>query len=84
MGNPRKQFIGKTQAAKNFETKGFQYLDKKNLGAAADAFGNAKKTYNSFHNAYEITRILKATQNNNNKQADNKATNTDAVIQGLN
>ena len=63
------QVISKTQAAKDFEAKGFQYLDEKNPGAAADAFGNAEKTYNGFHNAYEITRILKTTQNNNNKQA---------------
>ena len=77
------QVISKTQAAKDFEAKGFQYLDEKNLGAAADAFGNAEKTYNGFHNAYEITRILKTTQNNNNKQAENNVTNTDSVIQAI-
>ena len=77
------QVISKTQAAKDFEAKGFQYLDEKNLGAAADAFGNAEKTYNGFHNAYEITRILKTAQKTNSKQADNNATNADSVIQSI-
>ena len=75
--------ISKTQLAKDFEAKGFQYLDKKNIADATIAFNNAEKAYNGFHNAYEITRILNSTQRNISKQPERINETIDSVIETI-
>lgn len=50
----------KTAQAK--EREGFQYVISGNYGAAAAAFQAAENAYPSYHNVYELARVLRANQ----------------------
>jgi hypothetical protein len=73
------QVINKTEMAKEFEEKGFQLLSENKIPEAKAAFTNAEASYNGFHNAYEISRLLTKVEKNIKNQPSKFTEETDSV-----
>ena len=56
------KLISKGEKAGEFEEKGIQYLNDNNIPAAQNAFASAESSYHGFHNANEISKLLKTTK----------------------
>lgn len=57
-------------AAINWEKIGFQKLADRNLDEAISAFNNSERSYNTFHQVYEIGRYLKSRKSSGSTQSD--------------
>ena len=58
------------ESALHWEKTGFESIINKRLDQAITAFENAELSYNSFHQAYEISRFLKNKRNSGEVQND--------------
>lgn len=49
---------GNVTAARDWESKGFDYLLKKDVANAINSFNNSESSYNAYHQVFEIARYL--------------------------
>jgi predicted nucleic acid-binding Zn-ribbon protein len=64
--------VNKLQIAKDKEREGFQNLIAGNYNSAIAAFQASEETYHTFHNLYDIARLLKQNKSQMNDPAMKK------------
>lgn len=77
--NNAKTISKRAQIAKEYEKKGLESIEKNDLATAKKNFDSAEKTYNGYHNAYEISKLL----NKNIQELNNNPANKEIILSNV-